>query len=85
MCIRDRPYTVKKRINDVVYQIQQEGQQKFKVVYLDRLAKYYFRDRLPNYKYKEGEVLRNAEKVLRNTERSKSFSNIPVVMCVCVT
>ena len=33
------PYTVKKRINDVVYRIQQEGQRKFKVVLLDRLAK----------------------------------------------
>ena len=41
------PYTVKKRINDVVYRIQQEGQRKFKVVHLDRLAKYKFRDALP--------------------------------------
>ena len=47
MCIRDRPYTVKIRINDVVYWIQQEGQCKFKVVHLDRLSKYYFRDGLP--------------------------------------
>ena len=39
------PYTVKKkRINDVVYRIQQEGQRKSKVVHLDRLAKYYFRE-----------------------------------------
>ena len=40
-------YTVKKRINDVDYRIQQEGQRKFKVVHLDRLAKYKFRDALP--------------------------------------
>ena len=41
------PYTVKERINDVVYRIQQEGQRKLKVVHLDRLAKYYFRVGLP--------------------------------------
>ena len=41
------PYTVKKRINDAVYRIQQEGQRKFKVVHQDRLAKYKFRDALP--------------------------------------
>ena len=43
----EEPYTVKKRINDVVYRIQQEAQRKFKVVHLDRLAQYYFRDGLP--------------------------------------
>ena len=42
----EEPYTVKKRINDVVYRIQQEGQRKFKFVHLDRLPKYYFRDGL---------------------------------------
>ena len=51
MCIRDRtgkdPTLYKKRINDVVYRIQQEGQRKFKVVHLDHLAKYKFRDALP--------------------------------------
>ena len=41
------PYTVKQRIDDVVYRIQREGQRKFKVVHLDRLAKYKFRDALP--------------------------------------
>ena len=34
-------------MNDVVYRIQQEGQRKFKVIHLDRLAKYYFIDGLP--------------------------------------
>ena len=33
------PYTVKKKINDIVYRIQQGGQRKFKVVHLDCLAK----------------------------------------------
>ena len=41
------PYLVKKITNDVVYRIQQEGQRKFKVVHLDRLAKYNFIDGLP--------------------------------------
>ena len=36
-------YTVKKRINDVVYRIQQKQQRKFKFLHLYRLAKYYFR------------------------------------------
>ena len=53
--------TLKKRINDVVYRIQQEGQRKFKVVHIDRLAKYYFRDGLPvrDERLKEGAVLRH--------------------------
>ena len=38
------PYTVKKKTNDVVYRFQQEGQRKFNVVHIDRLAKYYYRD-----------------------------------------
>ena len=36
-----------KRISDVVYLNQQEGQRKFKVVYLDGIAKYYFTGALP--------------------------------------
>ena len=40
------PYTVKKRINDDVYWIQQEGQQKFTVFHVHHLAKYYCRDSL---------------------------------------
>ena len=36
----ERPYTVKKRINDVVYRIQQEGQRKFKVVHLNTCLLY---------------------------------------------
>ena len=46
MCIRDSLYTDATIINDVVYRIKQEEQQEFKVVRLDRLANYYFRDRL---------------------------------------
>ena len=43
----EAPYTVKKINNDDVYWIQQEEQRNFKVVHLDRLAKYYFREGLP--------------------------------------
>ena len=61
------PYTVKKRINNVFYRIQQEGQQKFNFVQLDHLAKYYFRDGLP---LRDKQVYGGA--ALRNTEQSTS-------------
>ena len=63
---------MKKRINDVVYWIQQEGQRKLKVVHRDRLAKYSFTHGFCQF----GTNRLKEEAVLHNMEHSHTVDSV---------